>query len=62
MTNETGWIVIAVLAALVLLAIALRTRLLASFGYELSRIEPLRSSQDELRGAVDDFRRDGQVV
>ncbi|TPM37841.1 HlyC/CorC family transporter [Mesorhizobium sp. B2-3-4] len=62
MTNELGWIVVAVLAALILLAIVLRTRLLGLFGYELSRIEPQRSSQDELRGAVDDFRRDGQVV
>lgn len=62
MTNETGWIVVAVLAVLILLAVALRTRLFAAFGYELSRIEPQRSSQDELRGAVDDFRRDGQVV
>ena len=62
MDNETGWIVVAVLAVLILLAVALRTRLLAAFGYELLRIEPQRSSQDELRGAVDDFRRDGQVV
>ncbi|MBB6412870.1 HlyC/CorC family transporter [Mesorhizobium sangaii] len=62
MTNETGWIVVAVLAVLILLAVALRTRLLAAFGYELSRMEPLRSSEAELRGAVDDFRRDGQVV
>ncbi|MFD2053598.1 HlyC/CorC family transporter [Mesorhizobium calcicola] len=62
MTNETGWIVVAVLAVLILVAVALRTRLLAALGYELSRIEPQRSSQDELRGAVDDFRRDGQVV
>ncbi|WP_136620377.1 MULTISPECIES: HlyC/CorC family transporter [Mesorhizobium] len=59
---DTGWIVVAVLAILLLLVVAVRTRLLAMFGYELSRIEPLRSSQDELRGAVDDFRRDGQVV
>lgn len=62
MNNETGWIVVAVLAILILLVVAVRTRLLAVFGYELSRIEPLRSTQDELRGAVDDFRRDGQVV
>ncbi|ESY75263.1 HlyC/CorC family transporter [Mesorhizobium sp. M0051] len=60
--NETGWIVVAVLAVLLLLVVALRTRLLAAFGYELSRIEPRRSTHDELRGAVDDFRRDGQVV
>ncbi|MCZ8547565.1 HlyC/CorC family transporter [Mesorhizobium qingshengii] len=59
---DNGWIVVAVLAVLILLAIALRTRLLAAFGHELLRIEPQRSSQDELRGAVDDFRRDGQVV
>ena len=62
MDNGTGWIVVAVLAVLILLAVALRTRLLAAFGYELLGIEPQRSSQDELRGAVDDFRRDGQVV
>ncbi|WP_027038084.1 HlyC/CorC family transporter [Mesorhizobium ciceri] len=60
--NEPGWIVVAVLAILIVLLVAVRTRLLALFGYELSHIEPQRSSQDELRGAVDDFRRDGQVV
>ncbi|MEI9429578.1 HlyC/CorC family transporter [Mesorhizobium sp. Cs1299R1N3] len=59
---DTGWIVVAVLAIVVLLVVAVRIRLLAMFGYELSRIEPPRSSQDELRGAVDDFRRDGQMV
>ncbi|UCI30215.1 HlyC/CorC family transporter [Mesorhizobium sp. B4-1-4] len=59
---ETGWIVAAILAVLVLLALALRKSLLAVLGYELSRIEPQRSSEAELRGAVDDFRRDGQVV
>ncbi len=36
--------------------------MLALFGYELQPIEPQRSSHDELRGAVDDFRRDGQMV
>jgi Mg2+/Co2+ transporter CorB len=60
--NGAGWIVVAVLAVLIMLAVAMRARLLAAFGYELSRIEPQRSSGDELRGAVDDFRRDGQVV
>ncbi|MEO5755966.1 MAG: HlyC/CorC family transporter [Mesorhizobium sp.] len=60
--TETGWIVVVVLAGLVLLALIFRTRLFAMFGYELSRIEPQRSTQDELRGAVDDFRRDGQMV
>ncbi|TPM79453.1 HlyC/CorC family transporter [Mesorhizobium sp. B2-3-3] len=59
---ETGWIVAAILAVLVLLALVSRKSLLAVLGYELSRIEPQRSSEAELRGAVDDFRRDGQVV
>jgi Mg2+/Co2+ transporter CorB len=62
MDSENGWIVVAVLVVLILLAVILRKRLFAVFGYELSRIEPPRSTQDELRGAVDDFRRDGQVV
>jgi len=62
MMNEPGWIVAAVLAVLGLLVLLLRTRLLALFGYELQPIEPQRSSHDELRGAVDDFRRDGQMV
>ncbi|ANT48572.1 HlyC/CorC family transporter [Mesorhizobium amorphae] len=62
MMNEPGWIVAAVLAGLMLLVLLLRTRLLALFGYELQPIEPQRSSHDELRGAVDDFRRDGQMV
>lgn len=60
--NEAGWILLGVLAGLALAALALHARVLALFGYELSRIEPQRSTQDELRGAVDDFRRDGQVV
>ncbi|WP_192182445.1 HlyC/CorC family transporter [Mesorhizobium amorphae] len=62
MMNEPGWIVAAVLAGLGLLVLLLRTRLLALFGYALQPIEPQRSSHDELRGAVDDFRRDGQMV
>ncbi|UVK40260.1 HlyC/CorC family transporter [Mesorhizobium sp. AR10] len=60
--NEAGWIVAAVLAALGLLVLGFRARFLALFGYELLPIEPQRSAHDELRGAVDDFRRDGQVV
>ncbi|RWP63329.1 transporter associated domain-containing protein [Mesorhizobium sp.] len=60
--SEAGWIVAAVLAGLGLLAFAFRARLLAVFGYELQRIEPQHSNHDESRGAVDDFRRDGQVV
>jgi Mg2+/Co2+ transporter CorB len=54
--NEAGWIAAGVLAGLGLLAFAFRARLLAAFGYELQR------NHDEARGAVDDFRRDGQVV
>jgi Mg2+/Co2+ transporter CorB len=60
--NEAGWIVAAVLAVLGLLAFVFRTRLFAAFGCELQRIEPQRSAHQELRGAVDDFRRDSQVV
>jgi Mg2+/Co2+ transporter CorB len=60
--NEAIWIAACVLAGLGLLAFAFRARLLAAFGYELQRIEPQHSNHDESRGAVDDFRRDGQVV
>ncbi|MER8483016.1 transporter associated domain-containing protein [Mesorhizobium sp. M1322] len=60
--NEAGWIVAAVLAGLGLLAFAFRVRLLAAFGYELQRSGPKHSNHDESRGAVDDSRRDGQVV
>ncbi|TIQ40874.1 MAG: CBS domain-containing protein, partial [Mesorhizobium sp.] len=60
--NAAGWVVAAVLAGLGLLAFAFRARLLAAFGYQLQRIEPQHSNHDEARGAVDDFRRDGQVV
>ncbi|WP_192356715.1 HlyC/CorC family transporter [Mesorhizobium mediterraneum] len=60
--NEAGWIVAAILAGLGLLVFAFRARLLAAFGYQLQRIEPQHSNHDESRGAVDDFRRDGQVV
>lgn len=60
--NEAGWIAAGVLVGLGLLAFAFRARLLAAFGYELQRIEPQHSNHDEARGAVDDFRRDGQVV
>ncbi|RUV52776.1 CBS domain-containing protein [Mesorhizobium sp. M5C.F.Ca.IN.020.29.1.1] len=60
--NEAGWIAAGVLAGLGLLAFAFRARLLAAFGYELQRIEPQHSNHDEAQGAVDGFRRDGQVV
>ena len=63
--NAAGWIVAGVLAGIVVLtglALLLRTRLLAAFGYELQQITPQRSAHDELRGAVDDLHREGGVV
>lgn len=60
--SEAGWIVAGVLAGLILVLLAFRDRLLASLGYELIALVPQRSAHDELRGAVDDFHRDGQVV
>ncbi|ESX68223.1 MULTISPECIES: HlyC/CorC family transporter [unclassified Mesorhizobium] len=60
--SQAGWIAAAALAGLGLLGFVLRRHLFAAFGYELQRIEPQRSTHEELRGAVDDFRRDGQVV
>ncbi|WP_378952480.1 HlyC/CorC family transporter [Mesorhizobium sp. ANAO-SY3R2] len=57
-----GWIVAGVLAGLVLLLLAFRDRLLAVLGYELIALTPQRSAHDELRGAVDELHRDGQVV
>ncbi|QPC85694.1 CBS domain-containing protein [Mesorhizobium sp. NBSH29] len=60
--SDTGWIVIGLVIALCLIGAILRRQLLALFGFELSRIEPPRSSEDELRGAVDEFRRDKAAV
>ena len=63
--NAAGWIVAGVLAGIVVLAalaLLLRTRLLAGFGYELQPIAPQRSAHDELRGAVADLHREGGVV
>lgn len=57
-----GWIIAAVLAGLVLLLLVFRDRLLAVLGYELVALTPQRSAHDELRGAVDDLHREGQVV
>jgi Mg2+/Co2+ transporter CorB len=57
-----GWIVAGILAALILLAAAFRTRLLAAFGLELSRIEPQLSAHEELRETVADLHREGGVV
>ncbi len=62
--NSLGWIVSGVLAGIVLLAalaLVLRTRLLAGFGYELVRTTPQRTAHEELRGAVADLQRDGSA-
>ena len=50
--NAAGWIVAAVLAAIVLLALLLRDRLLAAFGYQPAR-PTQRHVSDEARGAVE---------
>lgn len=60
--SVAGWIVAGVLAGLILAVLAFRDRLLASLGYELIALTPQRSAHDELRGAVHEFHRDGQVV
>ena len=49
-----GWIVAGILAAMMLLAVAFRTRLLAAFGLELNHIEPPSSANGEARGATAD--------
>ncbi|ODT05919.1 MAG: hypothetical protein ABS58_13835 [Mesorhizobium sp. SCN 65-20] len=59
---SAGWIVAAVLAALILAFLAFRDRLLAALGYELIALTPQRSAHDELRGTVADLHREGQVV
>ncbi len=59
---SAGWIVAAVLAALILAFLAFRDRLLAALGYELLAVTPQRSAHDELRGTVADLHREGQVV
>ncbi|AZO11289.1 MULTISPECIES: transporter associated domain-containing protein [unclassified Mesorhizobium] len=58
---ETGWIAAAVLAAVVLLALALRTRLLAAFGYMLKPIEAQRPENDGAKENEEESRRDGQA-
>ncbi|AMS40636.1 HlyC/CorC family transporter [Aminobacter aminovorans] len=59
---EAGWIAAGALSGLVLAGLAFRERLLASLGYELIALTPQRSGHAELRGAVDELHRDGQVV
>jgi Mg2+/Co2+ transporter CorB len=61
--NGAGWIVAAVLAAIVLLALLFRARLLAACGYALRPIEPPqppdRNGEDE---DGDDARREGAAA
>ena len=57
-----GWIVAAVLAGIILAFLALRDRLLAALGYELTAVVPQRSAHEELRGTMDELHREGQVV
>jgi Mg2+/Co2+ transporter CorB len=54
--NLIGWIVAGVLAGIILLAafaFALRTRLLAAFGYVIVRRRPQREAKEEPRAAAD---------
>ncbi|MDX8518571.1 HlyC/CorC family transporter [Mesorhizobium dulcispinae] len=58
---DAGWIVAAVLAAIVVLALLLRTRLFAALGYSLQPIEPAEPEDDEPDDNGDDTRRNGQA-
>jgi Mg2+/Co2+ transporter CorB len=60
--NSVGWIVAGVLAGIILLAafaFALRTRLLAAFGYVIVRRRPQRAAKEEPRAAAADLQQDG---
>ncbi|WFP64652.1 transporter associated domain-containing protein [Mesorhizobium sp. WSM4904] len=58
---DAGWIAAAVLAAVILLAFLLRTRLFAALGYSLQPIEPMAPEDDESDENGDDTRRNGQT-
>ncbi|MDX8467315.1 transporter associated domain-containing protein [Mesorhizobium sp. VK23B] len=58
---DAGWIVAAVLAAIVVLALLFRTRLFAALGYSLQPIEPAEPEDDEPDDNGDDTRRNGQA-
>ena len=63
--STAGWVVAGILAGIIVLAILallLRTRLLAMLGYELLPIAPQRSAHDEQRGAMADLHRVGSLV
>ena len=60
--NPVGWTVAGGLAGIILLAasaFALRTRLLAAFGYVVVRRRPQRDAKEEPRAAVADLRQGG---
>jgi Mg2+/Co2+ transporter CorB len=59
--SAAGFAIAAILAAL-LLAIIFHARLLAAFGYELSRIVPQRSVRDEAHEAAAESNRDAATV
>ncbi|AZO73530.1 MAG: CBS domain-containing protein [Mesorhizobium sp.] len=58
---DAGWIAAAVLAAVVVLALLLRTRLFAALGYSLQPIKPTALEDDEPDENGDDTRRNGQA-
>lgn len=58
---DAGWIAAAVLAAVILLAFLLRTRLFAALGYRLQPIEPMAPEDGESDENGDDTRRNGQT-
>ncbi|OBQ87230.1 MULTISPECIES: transporter associated domain-containing protein [unclassified Mesorhizobium] len=58
---DFGWIAAAVLAAVIVLAFLLRTRLFAALGYSLRPIEPTEPEQDEPDENGDETRRNGQA-
>ncbi|MDX8479045.1 transporter associated domain-containing protein [Mesorhizobium sp. VK24D] len=58
--SNAGWIVAAVLATVMMLALLFRTRLLAAFGHTLQPIQP-DDDDDESDEDGDDFRRSGQA-
>jgi len=59
--TDAGWIVAAVLAVLIVLALLFRTRLLAALGYALAPIEPQRSGYGKADDKEDASRREGQA-
>ncbi|OHV88868.1 HlyC/CorC family transporter [Mesorhizobium sp. ORS 3428] len=59
--SDAGWIVAAVLAAVVVLALVSSTRLLAAFGYTLQPIDPDDPEDEEPDENGDDARRNGQA-